>query len=148
MKALCSLFLLTLASWSCHSPTPTRSHATRSRTAGPMIQYLEIVTSDVDRKCETLSAIHGVQFSDPVPELGGARTTSLPGGGRIGVRGPLRPDEAPVVRPYLLVPDVSSAVSKAESAGATIALPPMELPGQGIFAIYIEGGIEHGLWQN
>ena len=25
--------------------------------------------------------------------------------------------------------------------------PPLEIPGQGTFSIYILGGIEHGLWQ-
>ena len=28
-----------------------------------------------------------------------------------------------------------------------VAHPPMEIPGQGTFAIYIQGGIHHGLWQ-
>ena len=142
------LFAVALVSWSCQSTAETHSAPTPTETQSRMIQYLEIVTPDVDLKCETLASIHGVQFSAPIPELGGARTTSLPNGGRIGVRGPLRPDEAPVVRPYMLVSDIADAVSKAEAAGATIALPPMELPGQGTFAIYIEGGIEHGLWQD
>lgn len=69
------------------------------------------------------------------------------GGGRIGGRAPLRDTEAPVVRPYVLVDDIAAAVKAAEAAGATVALPPMEIPGQGTFAIYILGGIEHGLWQ-
>ena len=30
---------------------------------------------------------------------------------------------------------------------AEIAHPPMELPGHGTFAIYLQGGIHHGLWQ-
>ncbi|MEO0630653.1 MAG: hydroxylase, partial [Planctomycetota bacterium] len=41
-----------------------------------------------------------------------------------------------------------AAVKEAEAAGATIALPPMELPGEGTCAIYILGGIDHGLWEN
>jgi len=28
-----------------------------------------------------------------------------------------------------------------------VALPPIEIPGQGTFSVYILGGIEHGLWQ-
>jgi hypothetical protein len=31
--------------------------------------------------------------------------------------------------------------------GGQIAHPPMEIPGHGTFAIYIQGGIHHGLWQ-
>ncbi len=28
-----------------------------------------------------------------------------------------------------------------------MAHPPMEIPGHGTFAIYIQGGIHHGFWQ-
>ncbi|MEL7237968.1 MAG: hydroxylase [Planctomycetota bacterium] len=111
------------------------------------VQYLEIVTAEVDATCDALAKTHGVAFSGPIPEFGNARTADLGDGGRIGVRGPLRPDEGPVVRPYILVEDIEAAVTAAEAAGAKIALPPMPMPGQGTFAIYILGGIEHGLWQ-
>ena len=110
-------------------------------------QYLEIVTPEVDKTCALIAASQGVEFGDPIPEFGGARTAALAGGGEIGVRGPLRPDERPVVRPYLLVDDIAASVASAEAAGAEIAIPPMEIPGRGRFAIYILGGIEHGLWQ-
>ena len=112
------------------------------------IHYLEIVTPDVDATCDALSAMHGVTFGEPVPEFGNARTAPLTGGGRLGVRAPMRDTEAPVVRPYVLVDDIQGAVEKAAGAGAEIAMPPMELPGQGTFAIYILGGIQHGLWQD
>ncbi|MEM1248794.1 MAG: hydroxylase [Acidobacteriota bacterium] len=112
------------------------------------IQYLEIVTTEPETTCSMLSAAHGVTFSDPIAELGGARTADLAGGGRLSVRGPLRDDETPVVRPYLLVDDIDAAMKAAEEAGAQVAIPPMELPGQGTFAIYLLGGIEHGLWKN
>ena len=59
----------------------------------------------------------------------------------------MRADEEPVVRPYLLVEDIEAAVSAAQAAGAEVAVPPMEIPGHGKFAIYIQGGIEHGLWK-
>jgi len=35
----------------------------------------------------------------------------------------------------------------AAGAGAKIALPPMELPGHGTCAIFIQGGVERGRWQ-
>jgi predicted enzyme related to lactoylglutathione lyase len=111
------------------------------------IQYLEIVSPDVDATCGALEKVHAVTFGKPVAELGSARTATLAGGGRIGVRAPMRDTEEPVVRPYLLVDDIEAAVKAAESAGAAIALPPMEIPGQGTCAIYILGGIQHGLWQ-
>ena len=111
------------------------------------IQFLEIVTPSVDETIAVLSKAHGVTFGDPVPEFGGGRTADLIGGGRISVRGPLREDETPVVRPYILVDDINAAVKAAEAAGAEVAIPPMPIPGQGTFSIYLLGGIEHGLWQ-
>ncbi|MBD3299314.1 MAG: hydroxylase [candidate division Zixibacteria bacterium] len=111
------------------------------------VQYLEIVTPDVDSLCTTYEKIFGVTFGEPVAEFGNARTADLPNGGKLGVRAPLRETEQPVVRPYLLVDDIAAAVETAKAAGAEIAIPPMELPGQGTFAIYLLGGIEHGLWQ-
>ena len=106
------------------------------------------MTHSVDETRETLEQVHGLTFGEPVAEFGNARTAELQGGGRIGVRGPLRETEVPVVRPYVLVDDIHAAVQAAEEKGAHVAIPPLEIPGQGAFAIYLLGGIEHGLWQN
>lgn len=111
------------------------------------IQYLEIVTPDVDAVCETYSKVHNVAFGDGEPSLGGARTAKLDDGGVLGVRGPLRDTEEPVVRHYILVEDIQATVDEAAQAGAQVALPPMELPGHGTCAIVIQGGIESGYWQ-
>lgn len=111
------------------------------------IQYLEIVTPDVDAMCAALATVHGATFGDPVAELGNARTADLAAGGRIGVRAPMHESEAPVVRPYLLVADIQAAWTAALAAGAEAMHPPMEIPGQGTFAIYGQGGIQHALWQ-
>lgn len=111
------------------------------------VHYLEIVTPEVNRTCDALEKSQGVSFGEPVAELGNARTAALDGGGRIGVRAPMRETEEPTVRPYLLVDDIEAAVVAARAAGAEIAMPPTEIPGQGKFAIFILGGIQHGLWQ-
>ncbi|MEO1043311.1 MAG: hydroxylase [Pseudomonadota bacterium] len=111
------------------------------------IQYLEIVTPEVDKTCQALADQHGVSFSDPVPELGNARVAQLTGGGRIGVRAPMREDEEPVVRPYTLVADIAAASTAAEAAGGEFAMRATEIPGQGTFAIYFLGGVQHGLWE-
>ena len=111
------------------------------------IQYLEIVTPDVDAVCATLGAAHGVGFSAPEAGLGNARTAPLPGGGLLGVRAPMHETEQPVVRPYVLVDDIEAAFEAALAAGGETAHPPMEIPGRGRFAIFIQGGIHHGLWQ-
>lgn len=111
------------------------------------IHYLEIVTPDVGAVCAAYEAAHALAFSEPVPELGEARTAALPQGGLVGVRAPLRETEAPIVRPYWLVDDIQAAVTAAAEAGAEIALEPLEMPGRGTFAIYVLGGVDHGLWQ-
>ena len=112
------------------------------------IQYLEIVTPEVDALCRQYSTIYDITFSDPDANFGGARTAKLDGGGLIGIRGPLRDTETPVVRPYVLVDDIKAAVKIAAEAGAEIAMPPMQIPEHGMFAIVIHGGIECGFWQN
>ncbi len=109
--------------------------------------YLEIVTPEVNALCEQYAAIEPVTFSDPNASLGGARTATLGDGSLLGIRGPLRDTEEPVVRPYMLVDDINAAVAAAAATGATVALPPMEIPGHGTCAILIRGGIEAGLWQ-
>jgi hypothetical protein len=111
------------------------------------IHYLEIVTRKVAAVCAAYAAAHGVQFGEPDAGLGHARTAALPGGGLVGVRAPMQEAEEPVVRPYWLVDEIEAAVAAAVEAGGEVAHPPMEIPGHGTFAIYILGGIHHGLWQ-
>lgn len=127
----------------CLSPSGAESsEADRMR-----IHYLEIVTRDVDAVCAVYAAANGLQFGDPDTGLGNARTAAVRGGGMVGVRAPMSESEEPVVRPYWLVDDIEAAVAAAVAAGGEVAHPPMEIPGHGTFAIYIEGGIQHGLWQ-
>jgi uncharacterized protein len=111
------------------------------------IQYLEIVTKDVDAVCAAYAATSGVKFGEPDAGLGNSRVAALAGGGLVGVRAPLRETEEPVVRPYWLVEDIEAAVAAIVEAGGKVAVPPMEIPGHGTFAIYLQGGIDHGLWQ-
>jgi predicted enzyme related to lactoylglutathione lyase len=111
------------------------------------VHYLEIVTREVDAVCVAYAAATGAQFGKPDAGLGNARTATLPGGGLVGVRAPLRQTEEPVVRPYWLVDDIEAAVAAAVDAGGELAHLPMEIPGHGTFAIYILGGVDHGLWQ-
>ncbi len=112
------------------------------------IRYLEIVTPDVDAVSASYATLHGATFGEPVAALGNARTATLPEGGMVGVRAPMHEGEAPVVRPYVLVDDIEAAAAAAVEAGGEIAHPPMEIPGHGTFAIFVQGGIHHGLWQD
>jgi predicted enzyme related to lactoylglutathione lyase len=111
------------------------------------VHYLEIVAADVDAVCAAYEAALGITFGPAEPLLGGARTAPLPAGGSVGVRGPLRETEEPIVRPYWLVDDIEAALDAAAEQGAVVAHPPLEIPGKGTFAIYVHGGVDHGLWQ-
>ena len=111
------------------------------------IGYLEIVTPELDSTCELIAELQGVEFTDPVPALGFGRTAPLAGGGILSVRKPMHEAEGQVVRPYILVDDIQPAYEAAKAAGVEVAHPPLKLEGQGTFAIYIHGGIQHGLWQ-
>ena len=144
---LCAGLLLFVGTTASLQPAGERGPNDAAAERAVTIQYLEIVTPAVDNTCAVLAEAHGVVFSEPVAALGRARTARLRDGGRIGVRAPLRESEAPVVRPYVLVDDIEAAVKAAVDVGAEVAIPPLEIPGQGTFAIYILGGIDHGLWQ-
>ncbi len=112
------------------------------------IYYLEIVTKEVDAVCATYAAANGVRFGKPDARFGNARTAALLGGWLVGVRAPMRETEEPIVRPYWLVDVIEPAVAAAVKARGELAHPPLEIPGGlGTFAIYIQGGINHGLWQ-
>ena len=111
------------------------------------VHYLEIVTSDVDAVCSAYAAAGGLQFGEPEAGLGHARTASMPGGGMLGVRAPMHETEEPVVRPYWLVDNLEAALAAAVEVGAEVAHPALEIPGRGRFAIYVQGGVHHGLWQ-
>lgn len=153
-RSVLALLAPALMSFVCNAASAQEikdSPATKTDTAKKdetmLIQYLEIVTADVNATCSALEKVHGVSFGEPESALGNARTAKLKSGGRIGVRAPMRDDEEPVVRPYTLVDDIDAAVKAAEAAGGQFAMYPTEIPGHGKFAIYFQGGIQYGLWE-
>lgn len=111
------------------------------------IHYLEIVRRDVAAQCAALERVHGLSFGPAVADLGQARVAEAPGGSLIGVRAPLAEHEQPIIRTYLEVEDIASAVKEAEAAGAVVAYPPTQQGGTGTWAIYFLGDVQLGLWQ-
>lgn len=111
------------------------------------VHYLEIVSRDVEAVCKAYETVHSVSFGEPNELLGGARTCTLADESIVGVRGPLRDTEEPIVRPYWLVDDIERAVADMEAEGAQIAMPPTEVSGTEKFAICIHGSVDHGFWQ-
>ena len=126
---------------------PNKNESDTDYGAAMRIHYLEIVTKDVETVCTLYSKMHGVTFRDVDQSLGGARTAGLANGGMLGVRAPMHDGERPVVRPYILVEDIEAAVAAAAKSGAEIAVAPMAIPGHGTCAIFLQSGIEFGLWQ-
>jgi predicted enzyme related to lactoylglutathione lyase len=153
LRSVLTLLVPALVLWAQGAPgapgTPGAqdSAAPQTKEKAMLVQYLEVVTADVDATCAALAELHGVRFGAPEPALGNARTAPMDGGGKLGVRAPMRADEEPVVRPYLRVDDIEAAIESAEVAGADFAMKATEIPGHGTFAIYVQGGIEYGLWE-
>lgn len=111
------------------------------------VHYLEIVSNDVEALCAVYERVHGLSFGPEDPDLGQARVAVRPDGSLVGIRKPLAAHERPTMRTYLEVDDIRQAVEQAEQAGAMIAYPPTRQGERGTFAIFIQGDVEHGLWQ-
>lgn len=111
------------------------------------IHYLEIVSPDVDTLVALYERMHGLSFGAPDPELGQARVATRADGTLLGIRAPLAAHEQPIIRPYLAVEDIGQAARKASESGAVVAYGPTPQGARGTFAIVIQGGVQHGLWQ-
>jgi hypothetical protein len=111
------------------------------------VHYLEIVSDDVDTLTALYQRMHDLSFGPPDPDLGQARVATRPDGTLVGIRKPLAAHEEPITRAYFAVEDIQQAVTQAEKSGATIAYPPTRQGQRGTFAIVIQGGVQHGLWQ-
>ena len=111
------------------------------------IHYLEIVTTEADTLMALYQRLHGLSFGPPDPDLGQARMATSADGTLVGIREPLAAHERPIMRTYLAVEDIHHAMHEAAEHGAAIAYPPTRQGERGTFAIVIQGGVEHGLWQ-
>lgn len=111
------------------------------------VHYVEIVCESVDEQCEALARVHGLSFGAQNANLGQARVATTSAGTLIGVRAPLAAHEQPITRTYFAVEDISKTIKAAEAEGAVIAYPPTKQGDTGTWAIYILGGVQHGLWQ-
>lgn len=112
-----------------------------------MSMYFEIVTVEVEAAVGLYEAALGVRFGAPDADLGQARVASRPDGSLIGIRAPLAAHEGPVTRTYLAVADVHAATKAAQASGGMLAYGPTTQGARGTFAILIQGGVQHGLWQ-
>ena len=111
------------------------------------IHYLEFVTPDAEAARDFYGQTYGWKFEGMAPELGNAFVASLPNGSLCGIRAPMHEQEKPTARTYVRVADIEASIEKAAELGATVLLGPTEIPGRGMIAIYLFGGIEQGIWQ-
>ena len=109
--------------------------------------YLEIVTNDLETLTGLYERMLGLSFGPPDPDLGQAHVATGAEGTLVGIRRPLGEHELPIMRSYLKVEDIQRAVERAAAHGATVAYPPTRQGERGTFAIVIQGGVQHGLWQ-
>lgn len=105
--------------------------------------YLEIVTHDVDTLVELYEVVHGLAFGSPDPDLGYAYVATRADGSLVGIRRPLSAHEEPIMRTYLAVEDIQQAAGPRSSARPS-PIPPPDRE-RAVFAIVIQGGVEHGL---
>ena len=124
-----------------------RANAKKESRSTMAVHYVEIVSDDADLLTGLYQRMHGLSFGPPDPDLGQARVATRADGTQVGIRKPLAAHEQPIMRSYLAVEDIQQAVKKAEEHGATVAYPPTRQGQRGTFAIVIQGGVQHGLWQ-
>jgi uncharacterized protein len=79
------------------------------------------VTKEVDAVCAAYASARKLQFDEPDPGLGIARTATLASSRFVRVRAPMREAEEPMVRPYWLVDDIETAMIAA--SGSCSRLP-------------------------
>lgn len=126
---------------------PGYAGSAASKVAVGDVCYVEIVTPDPEAARAFFEAAHGWSFQDMGEALGGSLVATLPSGASFALRAPMHEMEKPLTRTYVRVADAEAAVKTAESLGALVGLPPVELPGHGRIAIYFLGGVELGVWQ-
>jgi predicted enzyme related to lactoylglutathione lyase len=111
------------------------------------VHYLEIVSDDADSLVALYERMYGFSFGPPDSDLGEARVATRADGTLVGIRKPLAAHEQPIVRIYLAVEDIQQALKQAEDSGALVAYGATRQGERGVFAIVIQGGVQHGLWQ-
>jgi predicted enzyme related to lactoylglutathione lyase len=110
------------------------------------ITHIEFPADDIERAKRFYSAVAGWELGemDGMPGYWLFRTGETSGGG-IGKRGE---SVGAVIRVYISVDNLESAVAEAEANGGSVITPPSAVPGQGRYAAVRDSeGSEIGLWQ-
>ena len=111
------------------------------------ITHIEFPADDIERAKRFYSAVARWELGemDGMPGYWLFRTGETAGGG-IGKRGE---SVGSVVRVYITVDNLVSAVAAAEANGGALITPPSEVPGMGRYAAVRDSeGSEIGLWES
>lgn len=110
--------------------------------------WIDLNTSDAERARPFYTALFGWEYEDGGPEYGGYAQILKDGhqiGGLMPHQGDGPPDTWSV---YLAVTDVNAAAARVATAGGTVVVEPMEIPGMGKFAFFVDpAGGAIGAWQ-
>jgi predicted enzyme related to lactoylglutathione lyase len=111
------------------------------------ITHIEFPADDPERAKRFYSAVAGWEFGemDGFPDYWLFRSSEGSGGG-LGKRGE---SVGNVVRVYITVDKLETAVAAAEANGGSVIEPPADVPGQGRYAVVRDPeGSEIGLWES
>jgi predicted enzyme related to lactoylglutathione lyase len=111
--------------------------------------WVELLTSDPERSQEFYGRLFGWTVEDPGADYGGYKNFQLKGE---RVAGCMRNDGAAGVPDlwsvYLAVEDADATVAAAETRGAQVMVPPMDVMSLGRMAVVVDaGGAVVGMWQ-
>jgi predicted enzyme related to lactoylglutathione lyase len=113
---------------------------------GEMV-HIEFPADDVERAKRFYGAVAGWEFGEMegFPDYWFFRTSENAGGG-LGSRGG---SVSNVIRVYINVDSLETAVAAAEANGGAVIAPPSDVPGQGRYAAVTDSeGNEIGLWES
>lgn len=112
--------------------------------------WVDLSTSDTQRAKEFYTALFGWTAHDQ-PLGGGMEYTQFTiDGGLVAGMGPIPPGmQMPSVwNSYVMVADAADAAARAEAAGGSVVMPPMQVMDQGSMAMLMDpSGAVVGVWQ-
>ena len=111
---------------------------------------MDLMTSDPERSREFDASLFGWRYEAGDEEIYGGYVTAFVDGAPVA--GMMKNDPASgnpdVWSTYLRVEDIAAAAEAVMAAGGKVMMPPMEVPGQGHMAMFIDaGGAVVGAWQ-
>jgi len=110
--------------------------------------YVDIGSPDVDATASFYSALFGWAVEDLGPEAGGYRMARIGGDDVAGI-GPAQNPGPPFWTTYFTVADPDETAKKVEAAGGSVLAPPMDIPGGGRIAVFMDPhGAAFSVWRS